>query len=709
MGYETKSIAKITQPAEISLAGNPNFVEFESLQLENLPEKYFIDITLYIRNTGFQLINNEDGNVVLEWPNPNPEPPDKLEKSTTKGFTLKYISNFVLKEVVSGQRYPIKGKFTPDQETELDYIFNPLTIVEDLSEDYSIFHLDSDIKYFAENIVNTLKNKSFFEDNFDISVQEDYTIRLVAKKEGQQYDFELENEPNDFIKLFSQKKSTLDEPVDFKLKLTGKMIDIGKSSITFTDSSAKEYRLSGTKDKTKVNGSTYFIDDEDASITVENIKSCLMREPHFRNNYHISIPLMMDGYDIVNGETIHIQAKSLGEAYIFQKITFDEDVFKLEGNYRYSRSNDSILRDSESCEIQLDVYKDNGLFPGEGEYDKWGTYITTLSKSYFGKPLWFDLNTLYSNQNKYSTDCLIKNGWCNAGTVSDFRFAAKRFDGVSNETFFLSNPLYVITGNIRALEPNDLSPYILDGSMIPYVNKIRPFTNQPVLTHIKGQKQFFNFILSDKDKQKESEIELGIMYKLYTQSGSFIGKVIDPTSLKNIKTFDVVNTIGLQLDEMIDMYPKTGRIDVYLCSDGNIFSEPQTYMILPSHLYKLNDFAFLNSLGGWSSFNFGGQQQTDFKTNATTIYKTHTPELKISDSIETVFGKNPTEHFIVQTMPIKANVADWLKELSSSVAVYELATQRYIIVDELNIKHNDKDDLFTLQMKYHYSDSHNAE
>ena len=33
MGYETKSIAKITQPAEISLAGNPNFVEFESLQL----------------------------------------------------------------------------------------------------------------------------------------------------------------------------------------------------------------------------------------------------------------------------------------------------------------------------------------------------------------------------------------------------------------------------------------------------------------------------------------------------------------------------------------------------------------------------------------------------------------------------------------------------------------------------------------------------
>ncbi|SBW07338.1 hypothetical protein KL86DYS2_13146 [uncultured Dysgonomonas sp.] len=58
-------------------------------------------------------------------------------------------------------------------------------------------------------------------------------------------------------------------------------------------------------------------------------------------------------------------------------------------------------------------------------------------------------------------------------------------------------------------------------------------------------------------------------------------------------------------------------------------------------------------------------------------------------------------------MPVRREVCNWFKEMSASRMVYELATQRYIIVDEMNIKPNSKDELYRVEMKYHYSDSYN--
>ncbi|MDR1715836.1 MAG: hypothetical protein LBS20_08315 [Prevotella sp.] len=536
----------------------------------------------------------------------------------------------------------------------------------------------------------------------------EYTINETAKIEGPEI-VSLAGNPN-FVVFESVigKDTSLNNKIDFNLQVL-KVNDIKESEtgFEFIDTlSGTTHKFTGTDDKNKVNNTTFHINRESAAITTENIRKCLFSDSFFKGNFHISIPPIVNENGIINGTTINIAAKGSGRAYTLKSFKPENSKFiSINGNYTQSYYTDSILRDDENCEIQLDIYKDIDILPGIKDHSRMGTYATTLSKSYFGEPLWFDMNTAWANTNIYSDKFLEGNGWYNTGTITDFRFVAKRFNGVDTETFYYSNVLFALTGYDRNLEKNNLSEYVYDLSRN---NEIEPLTRQPVLTHIRGQKQYFNFILSDSaPESNDTQCRLGILYKVYTQAGSYLGYEI--SDVQNKDKYNAINTACLDIDKVVsDKYTKAGIVKVYLCRDGKTVSKPITFRILPGCLYNVNDFAFLNSLGGWSSFNFGGTEQTDFKSETTTIHRTQTPGYTTSSRIESVFNKDVTEQFTVQTLPVSREVTEWLKQISSSIAVYELSTKRYIVVDELNVKHNSKDDLFTLQMKYHYSDSYNA-
>ncbi|MDH6311153.1 hypothetical protein M2451_004044 [Dysgonomonas sp. PFB1-18] len=487
--------------------------------------------------------------------------------------------------------------------------------------------------------------------------------------------------------------------IDFSIAISDIGINNSLELRLVEKGNSQEHKFTGSRDKAELNNKTFYIHHSDTTITVENIKACMLQDTFLRSNFDISIPPVSNDASLQNGKTIRITAKGYGSLYCFKEVSGTSPFVKVSDNYKDSVSGDSIMEDGENCEIQLEIYKE-----ADNNSSEYGAYITTLSKSYYGKPLWFNLNSMWSNQNSYSDDFLLAEGWCSPGTMTGFHFVAKRYNGINNETFYYSDVLHVLTGYDRNLEKNDLADYTYDATE---GNRIKPLTRQPVLTHIKGQKQYFNFILSDNGRNNNSpNPALGIMYRVYTQANAFLGWKV--TNEQPLASFHDVNCICADIDSVIAQYPTAGKVELYLCCNGSIMSEPQTYRILPHCLHSVNDFAFLNSLGGWSSFNFGGTEQTDFKADTTTIYRTQTPEFTTSSRIESVFDKEVSEQFIVQTNPITRETADWLKELCSSVAVYELSTSRYIIVDELNIKHNSKDDLFSLQMKYHYTDSFNA-
>ena len=106
------------------------------------------------------------------------------------------------------------------------------------------------------------------------------------------------------------------------------------------------------------------------------------------------------------------------------------------------------------------------------------------------------------------------------------------------------------------------------------------------------------------------------------------------------------------------------------------------YFVIPECLNRTNEFAFLNRLGGWDSFNFGGTWSTEFKTDVSTIYKTLLPDYKISSEIESVFKKEIEEQFVIQSDMVDYKTVEWLRELAASKVVYELYSLKYVIVEE---------------------------
>lgn len=545
----------------------------------------------------------------------------------------------------------------------------------------------------------------------------------------------LSKNPN-FV-IFENKSDKENKPVDISIDITGKgvvlennqgtMVPVNITGFTIRESKTnKSYELRGTSNPELVKDYIYYIGpSNEFGVSkwelwqiADSLYQTLLKIDFIANNFDIALPpVTNESGNLARGTKINIKSKGYGEDYAFSITAEDNrlytDFISLTGNPTDTECNDTISEGYTPVEIQLDLYKDTGVFLGQNDKPdatNMGTYVTTLSKSYHGEPLWFNINAL--DAGKHTTDFLNpakEYRWLDTGTMRSFRFAAKRFINDTKKydktTFFYSGVFYIIDGYHRTLEENDLDAYIYD---IAKDNVVRPLTTQPELTHVKGQTQYFNFILSDTEHTSGDQMQIGLRYKTFSSSGRQIGEVT--SQLTDRKELHMVNTIKLDIDSLTEQYKSTAFVEVSLCRSDKEqpISLPLRFRILPECLYKVHDFVFLNRLGGWSSFNFPGTEKTDFKTTATTIYQTHTPGKTINSQIESVYDKTVTESFTTETMPVTREICNWLKELSTSKAVYELSSGRYVIVDELNIKHDTKEELFRMSMKYHYSDSFNA-
>lgn len=518
----------------------------------------------------------------------------------------------------------------------------------------------------------------------------------------------------------------------FIFNLTDQKLD-NFTKFTITEKrSGEQHVFEATTDISSIGGGVYYTGPYSVSgptwslnKIAEALKNTLQANSFIGNNFNILYPPIIDNEGKISyGTIIKLISKGSGSDYAFDFTPGDTapptQYLKVTGP-SVTVSNDSIGGGYNPVEVQLDLYKDTGVFLGEDDKpsgNNMGTLAMTLTKAYSYSPIWFNTNILEIKN--IPIDFLNSSDWVNTGTINSSRFTARRLIGSNDyydhSVFYYSPVLYTVAGYGRTLDENDLSDYVFDTqerSKNPTeIKAVKPLTNQPEFFHIKGQTQYFNFILSDAEHSVNisKEYQFGIVFKIFSQSGRFIADVYD--HFKARKSLYEVNTVKLNIDKAIEGYENAGKVEVYLSyryanETPVTISKPLKFNILPQCLHKVKDFAFLNRLGGWSSFNFAGVEQTDFKAEANTIFKTQTPHYSVSSEIESVYNKNVSEQLSVQTMPVTQEVCNWLKELSASKAVYELATKRYVIVDEMNIKPNSKDELFRVEMKYRYSDSYN--
>lgn len=720
MGYfSNKDIADVSKPYKVSLANNPNFVVFSSKESGGykLPAELRIGMNVRGRDTTRSIIRI------------------KCESQT--------------------EAYIFYATHNPEEVS--DNVF----LVTDTGHD--------DLVTTLLNLRACLMNNSFLRNNYDIRLT---GVHIV---EGESVNTIKRNSLLSITALKAGSKYNLSAEIEYE----GRMQGVADIAISFNDvpySAADAQNIGFDVFLTEVflrpliksgywgttgDSQDHFkviVPDETNGITLQAARLATLKNlmAMMKNSIHTADTMSVELDEAT--QTLNCYLSKENKEFIFDRISTSGqpfisiktnlfikcDEFVVDFVRNSAAVSDTIERGKSDVKIELDVYAGTNLFLGQKPLYHSGRYVTTLSKSYSGDPLWFDLNSLTGKLTGYSSEFLsggtADKPWCDAGTVKDYFFEARLADGFLNDHFYYSGLHFVVNGynyaldcgNLEEADEQGISHLFKSNQNFLFGNfeKFKPLTSRMRRTHIAGQKQYFNFLLEDQNHKislKPSLLpvkpHIGLRYKMYTQSGVFIGDYLD--QVQDIDTCAVVNTAQLSLDKFLPEYTDgkgksytVGRIDVYLCrwhtdefyskNDPEVLvSTPMIFDILPQHLHKVNDFAFLNRLGGWDSMNFGGVSSSEFKAAPATFFKTLRPGFNRSSELEKVNYKNVQEQFTVQTSPITSEVVGWLREAAASSAVFELSTQRYVVVDDMTLKHSTKDDLFQLEMKYHYTDTFN--
>lgn len=503
--------------------------------------------------------------------------------------------------------------------------------------------------------------------------------------------------PN-FIIFESKPRTRVFLEADITVNLTPAMA--GVSGIVITDPEGGSHTFEGTTDLAKVSGSMFYVSGN-KDETAQNIKNALLSDRWIDSHFDIKVPFSSAGGNITNGTTVNIRSRGAGRPYNIT-IALDSSAYTLAWIHSKSENNDSITGEDVSTEIELDVYDNTGVFLGSEDSltdsDTLGTPLTSIQKTYAGGPLWFELNALMSKKTGYSVPS--GTGWFKTGTMTDYRFIAK-VRGGSSFPFYYSNVLHTLNGYGYSLEPTDLAPYIYSGE-----GTVKLLTNKLFNKHIKGQKEFINFIFSDKHRGEdlgEDEYAIGVSYKLYTFGGEYITTIRDHEIPRT--ELDTVNTCVIDLSGILEAYVNTGRVEITLTRNGADISEGLRLEIIPECLHRLNEFIFLNKLGGWESFNVDAETKEDNKQTSSTYTKTLTPKLRIGDSLETVYNVELGITYTLETPPLDTDTRLWLRELVASPVIFD-GNGNYIILEDAKLPISS--DMDTLSLKYRLSDKYNG-
>lgn len=469
--------------------------------------------------------------------------------------------------------------------------------------------------------------------------------------------------------------------LEYNIQVNINVDDAGIASrtlIRLIEPSGTIHAFHGTTNPLEVSGSTFYV-AADRSDTAENLREAMLANRWINANFEIRIPFNWTGGAASNGRILNIKSKDAGLSYnitINAPNNLNSIAYTITAVNPASYSGDSIRGEIDTAEIELDIYTGAAIKLGEDDRvttaDKLGELALTMQKSYAGAPLWFELNAIFSQYQKFNTPPPMF-GWFDTGTAQVFRFIARK-KAVNSFAFYQSNALYVLSGYGYASDDTSLEPYIYDGG-----DAIKLLSNKPQTPYIIGQLEYLNFLFK---KPSGASFDISIEYAAYSPTAALLGKIVAHTI--NSANLSTVNTCALNIDQLLASYPDAGIVRVRILKGATAVSDYLEYIVRPQALHSLCQFTFLNKLGGWDTFNFDTSVRTEVKTQVETFNKTLTPDFRKGDSLETVYTSAIEEPRIVEGAPVSDKVAEWLKELAASRVVLD-GEGNYIIKEEFTL------------------------
>lgn len=477
-----------------------------------------------------------------------------------------------------------------------------------------------------------------------------------------------------------------------------------RSEFVVTEPSGVANKFSGTTDPAKVGGSVFYVSANRAN-TAENMRTALLNNKWIAANFDIRIPFTWVGATPTNGVVLNFRSKGYGPDY---NASFTAPNNVSDSAYNLSGGGPSTNTDTISntpVEIELDIYTDPAVFLGQTVLPvtllEIGNYAVSLQKTYTGSPLWFELNSIFQHYAGHNVPP-VSPGWFDAGTVRAYRFVAKKM-GLDSFAFYQSDALFVLNGYGRASDPINLAQYTYGSTVFKLL------TNRPQTNYVRGQKEYLNFIFSDAERGVGGapNYTLRVAYTALSTSGAYLGTVyahaITRTSLR------IVNTCVLDIPAVLAAYPSAGFVNVSLVQGTAELTNTIQYRIMPDCLHKVNEFVFLNRLGGWDSFNFDAEATDEIKTESETYNRNLTPAHTKSTGKEIVYTTDLENSITVDGAPVTDDVAEWLKELAASRVVLD-GQGNYLIIEDFKLRVSpDSANMQIPTLKYRLSENYNNE
>lgn len=445
-----------------------------------------------------------------------------------------------------------------------------------------------------------------------------------------------------------------------------RVVPTSASAITVTvqDSEGGIRVLTGTTDPEAVEGSVFFI-SADPLDTAENLKAALLNDAYVTANYDVYSDITWNGgTPTVNGVVIH--AKDMGGEFNLNVTGAGATVSTISNG----TVNDTIRGSEPVVEVSVDLYRENAdqyvhTSPPAGSL---GAPIITLSKSYNGTPVWFDLNGIAA-QNLAFTPPPAINTWFNTGTLTAYR-ALVRKGNHTQTPVYISEVLYALTGYGQLEDPRELMPYVFTAA------PVKTLTERPVTPYIFDQREFITLLVGAPLTGKN----LQLIRRAYDGAGNFLGSSTIGAALgaSNVKG---VNSFSFNFNVLITQWPSTVRLTASLIMGGAIVTEPQEYIVRPECLHVKNEFYFLNRLGGWDTFNFDASTSEENKPTGETFTRTVTPDYTAAQGVEGTYLADVETVKTVQGAPISEDVAEWLKQLLAAKVILDMEGRRVLIED----------------------------
>lgn len=458
--------------------------------------------------------------------------------------------------------------------------------------------------------------------------------------------------------------------------------DVTALRLAVIDGNGVRREFNATTSKAYVNGST-FLAASSSEDTLENLRVTLLGDSWIATNFSVVIPTKETGGKMVNGDTMYINGKGGGTSYDMTLQTPNDTTHTAYGINILSpesSGNDSISGEASTAEISVDVY--TGVGGGPGSDIAVGamamhTLAITLQKTYAGGPVWFDVNRIFSDAGR---GLPASSGWSKPGTLKDYMLVA-RVGTSDSRVFYQSAVNYVVEGYGDV----DLKEYL-------YLSEpVKQLTRRPRLRYLYGQRAYLNLFAS----RPAGDVRVG--YDVLNEYGEKMGRVYGLEVSR--WGLDSVNTCTLDIDSVLDVYPDACVVRVAVFLGDTAITEWLDYEVLPEGIHTLNGFSFLNSLGGWDSFNFDAPSKTDVKTEASLYDVAITPYNATPQFVRSV---ELSETYTVESAPVADEVALWLRELARSRLVLD-GEGLPVVIEEFALSVSEAaKNMQRITMKYRY-------